>query len=81
MHTMDANGFSLGHAAIFLLGSASRQEPPLPIILRSGDVLIMSGKGRQSYHGKSQSHSPISSALIALSRICLRLLTRQAFRG
>ncbi|ORY32229.1 hypothetical protein BCR39DRAFT_41711 [Naematelia encephala] len=42
---------SLGHAAIFLLGSASRNQPPIPIILRSGDVLIMSGNGRQSYHG------------------------------
>ncbi|OCF55339.1 alkylated DNA repair protein AlkB [Kwoniella mangroviensis CBS 10435] len=42
---------SLGHSAILLLGSASRHDPPRPIILRSGDCLIMSGSGRQAYHG------------------------------
>nr|XP_031860915.1 alkylated DNA repair protein AlkB [Kwoniella shandongensis]KAA5527987.1 alkylated DNA repair protein AlkB [Kwoniella shandongensis] len=42
---------SLGHAAILLLGSATRHNPPHPIILRSGDMLIMSGDGRQAYHG------------------------------
>jgi len=42
---------SLGHSAIFLLGSSSRNDPPTPMILRSGDLLIMSGRGRQSYHG------------------------------
>ncbi|WRT64267.1 alkylated DNA repair protein AlkB [Kwoniella shivajii] len=42
---------SLGHCAILLLGSASRHDPPRPIILRSGDCLVMSGEGRQAYHG------------------------------
>ncbi|WVQ77070.1 alkylated DNA repair protein AlkB [Cryptococcus sp. DSM 104548] len=42
---------SLGHAAILLLGSNSRDDTPRPIILRSGDMLIMSGRGRQAYHG------------------------------
>ncbi|WOO85238.1 Alpha-ketoglutarate-dependent dioxygenase abh1 [Vanrija pseudolonga] len=42
---------SLGHSAIFLLGTDSREDPPRPLILRSGDVLIMSGRGRQAYHG------------------------------
>ncbi|CAD6576720.1 MAG: hypothetical protein TREMPRED_001751 [Tremellales sp. Tagirdzhanova-0007] len=42
---------SLGHAAVFLLGSSSRLDSPTPIILRSGDVLIISGDARQSYHG------------------------------
>ncbi|BFZ53443.1 hypothetical protein PYCC9005_000467 [Savitreella phatthalungensis] len=42
---------SLGHAAVFLLGGASRDEEPLPIMLRSGDVLIMSGACRRAYHG------------------------------
>jgi alkylated DNA repair protein alkB family protein 1 len=41
----------LGHAALFLLGTGDRADPPRPIILRSGDVLIMSGRGRQAYHG------------------------------
>ncbi|OCF45336.1 alkylated DNA repair protein AlkB [Kwoniella heveanensis CBS 569] len=42
---------SIGHAAVLLLGSASRHDPPRPIIIRSGDCLIMSGSGRQAYHG------------------------------
>ncbi|WWC66508.1 alkylated DNA repair protein AlkB [Kwoniella pini CBS 10737] len=42
---------SLGHSAILLLGSSSRHDPPRPVILRSGDCLIMSGTGRQAYHG------------------------------
>ncbi|WVW82433.1 alkylated DNA repair protein AlkB [Kwoniella bestiolae CBS 10118] len=42
---------SIGHSAILLLGTASRHDPPRPIILRSGDCLIMSGRGRQAYHG------------------------------
>lgn len=41
----------LGHAALFLLGTGDRADPPRPLILRSGDVLIMSGPGRQAYHG------------------------------
>lgn len=41
----------IGHAALFLLGSGDRADPPRPLILRSGDVLIMSGRGRQAYHG------------------------------
>ncbi|KAK8866039.1 hypothetical protein IAR55_001190 [Kwoniella newhampshirensis] len=43
----------LGHAAILLLGASTRHSPPRPIILRSGDMLIMSGDGRQAYHGES----------------------------
>lgn len=43
---------SLGHACIFLLGSSVRDSPPIPVILRSGDVLVMSGESRTFYHGK-----------------------------
>ncbi|WVR05994.1 alkylated DNA repair protein AlkB [Kwoniella sp. DSM 27419] len=42
---------SLGHAAILLLGTTSRDDPPRPVIVRSGDCLVMSGIGRQAYHG------------------------------
>lgn len=48
---------SLGHAAIFLLGTETRQTVPIPIILRSGDVFIMSGLGRKRYHGEALQHS------------------------
>ena len=43
----------LGHAAIFLIGGLSRDEEPIPILLRSGDVVVMSGpQCRRAYHGK-----------------------------
>ncbi|KAN0076875.1 hypothetical protein V8E55_010730 [Tylopilus felleus] len=43
---------SLGNAAIFLIGGLTRDIEPIPILLRSGDVLIMSGPAcRRAYHG------------------------------
>ncbi|KAF5365685.1 hypothetical protein D9758_003203 [Tetrapyrgos nigripes] len=43
---------SLGNAAIFLIGGPTRDTEPSPILLRSGDVVIMSGPAcRRSYHG------------------------------
>ncbi|KAJ3482651.1 hypothetical protein NLI96_g6826 [Meripilus lineatus] len=43
---------SLGCAAIFLIGGDTRDTEPIPILLRSGDVVIMSGPGcRRAYHG------------------------------
>ncbi|KAF8959032.1 hypothetical protein BDZ97DRAFT_1923177 [Flammula alnicola] len=43
---------SLGNAAIFLIGGLTRDTEPIPILLRSGDVVIMSGPAcRRAYHG------------------------------
>ncbi|KAH7922835.1 hypothetical protein BV22DRAFT_1113694 [Leucogyrophana mollusca] len=43
---------SLGNAAILLMGGLTRDTEPIPILLRSGDVVIMSGPGcRRAYHG------------------------------
>ncbi|TFK42638.1 hypothetical protein BDQ12DRAFT_623854 [Crucibulum laeve] len=43
---------SLGNAAVFLIGGLTRDSEPVPIILRSGDVVIMSGPAcRRAYHG------------------------------
>ncbi|KAF9069937.1 hypothetical protein BDP27DRAFT_1293353 [Rhodocollybia butyracea] len=43
---------SLGNAAIFLIGGLTRDTDPIPILLRSGDVVIMSGPAcRRAYHG------------------------------
>jgi len=43
---------SIGNAAIFLIGGLSRDSKPIPILLRSGDVVIMSGPDcRRAYHG------------------------------
>ncbi|KAF9500926.1 hypothetical protein BDN71DRAFT_1439823, partial [Pleurotus eryngii] len=43
---------SLGNAAVFLIGGLTRDTEPTPILLRSGDVVIMSGPAcRRAYHG------------------------------
>ncbi|KAG8893582.1 hypothetical protein FRC01_013496, partial [Tulasnella sp. 417] len=42
---------SLGNAAIFLIGGTTRDTKPLAVILRSGDVVIMSGpRCRRAFH-------------------------------
>ncbi|KAF6765151.1 hypothetical protein DFP72DRAFT_870249 [Ephemerocybe angulata] len=42
---------SLGNAAVFLIGGDTRDTQPVSILLRSGDVVIMSGACRRAYHG------------------------------
>jgi len=43
---------SLGLSAVFLIGGLTRDTKPLPILLRSGDVIVMSGPHcRRAYHG------------------------------
>ncbi|KAF6205166.1 hypothetical protein GE061_019333 [Apolygus lucorum] len=43
--------FSFGDSAIFLIGGASHDDPASPILIKSGDVVIMSGPSRLSVHG------------------------------
>eukprot|EP01034_Spumella_vulgaris_P021619 gene21619-27658_t len=52
-HTMEKPivSISLGCSAIFLLGGKDRTIKPIPILLRSGDALVMSGESRYCYHG------------------------------
>ena len=42
---------SFGLDAVFLLGGATRDDPVTPILLRHGDVMLMSGACRRNYHG------------------------------
>ena len=42
---------SLGDAARFVIGGLSRKDPTSPLVLRSGDVLVMGGPARLRYHG------------------------------
>ncbi|KAF8212331.1 hypothetical protein K438DRAFT_1806362 [Mycena galopus ATCC 62051] len=43
---------SLGNAAVFLIGGLTRDTEPVPILLRSGDAVIMSGPAcRRAFHG------------------------------
>ncbi|XAR48179.1 DNA oxidative demethylase [Bertholletia excelsa] len=42
---------SLGCKAIFLLGGKSREDLPLAMFLRSGDIVLMAGEARECFHG------------------------------
>jgi alkylated DNA repair protein alkB family protein 1 len=42
---------SLGCPAIFLIGGNRKDIQPIPILLKSGDIIIMSGESRLVYHG------------------------------
>jgi DNA oxidative demethylase len=42
---------SLGDAARFVIGGLARRDPTSPVVLRSGDVLVMGGASRLRYHG------------------------------
>lgn len=56
---------SLGCKAIFLIGGSSRDQIPLAMFLRSGDVILMEGAARECFHGvprifTDKEHSEIS---------------------
>ena len=42
--------FSLGQSAIFLLGGKTRDDAPIAMYIRSGDVMVMAGNSRLAYH-------------------------------
>jgi len=42
---------SVGCCAVFLLGGAGREEEPVPLLLRSGDVMVLGGESRLCVHG------------------------------
>lgn len=44
--------YSLGCKAIFLLGGKSREETPVAMLLRSGDIVLMAGQARECFHGQ-----------------------------
>ncbi|KAJ7389863.1 Nucleic acid dioxygenase alkbh1 [Desmophyllum pertusum] len=41
---------SFGQTAIFLIGGATRDVRPVALYVRSGDIIIMSGKSRTAFH-------------------------------
>ncbi|KAF9359814.1 hypothetical protein BGX26_011372 [Mortierella sp. AD094] len=43
--------FSFGHSCIYLLGGPTREKEPTPILLQSGDILVMTGPCRSAFHG------------------------------
>ncbi|KAI8869184.1 hypothetical protein GQ42DRAFT_107254, partial [Ramicandelaber brevisporus] len=42
---------SLGQGGILLVGGHDREEAPLPLVVHSGDIVVMCGPGRAAYHG------------------------------
>lgn len=58
---------SFGQSAIFLIGGKSKQIKPTPILLRSGDVVIMSSEARLSYHGVPRILAPPEGEKVPLS--------------
>ena len=42
---------SCGLPAIFLLGGNTKEDEPTPILVRSGDVMVLGGESRLRYHG------------------------------
>lgn len=59
---------SFGQSAVFLIGGETKSVHPHAILLRSGDIVIMSGPSRTFYHGVPKiitpsASSPVPSAL------------------
>uniref|UniRef100_K3XAB6 Fe2OG dioxygenase domain-containing protein n=1 Tax=Globisporangium ultimum (strain ATCC 200006 / CBS 805.95 / DAOM BR144) TaxID=431595 RepID=K3XAB6_GLOUD len=52
-YTMDhpVISLSLGSSSIFLKGTTTKEDPPLEVLLRSGDLAVLGGNSRLSYHG------------------------------
>jgi alkylated DNA repair protein alkB family protein 1 len=42
---------SFGQSAVFLLGGQTKAIKPTAMFVRSGDIVILAGKSRLSYHG------------------------------
>ena len=68
---------SMGMAAIFLLGGKTKDDTPIiPILVRSGDVMILGGDCRLNYHGMARTIPvPFNFPVVP------RLTTSLTFRG
>jgi alkylated DNA repair protein alkB family protein 1 len=51
MKLCDLIFFSFGQSAVFLLGGLRIDEKPTAMLIRSGDIVVMSGVSRLCYHG------------------------------
>jgi len=66
---------NLGLSAVFLLGGKTKEEGPvLPILVRSGDVMLLGGESRLNFHGMARvipSNVPLPSVGNDLSGLCI----------
>jgi alkylated DNA repair protein alkB family protein 1 len=62
---------SVGLSGVFLLGggTSSQDSPVLPILVRSGDVMILGGDARLRYHGMARVLPPSETTTLDLSSI------------
>ncbi|KAM4690874.1 nucleic acid dioxygenase ALKBH1 [Rhinophrynus dorsalis] len=49
-HQSPLLSFSFGQSCIFLLGGLTREIAPTPMLMHSGDIMVMSGPSRLLYH-------------------------------
>jgi DNA oxidative demethylase len=64
---------SLGDEATFHIGGTSRTDPKQRLRLKSGDVVVLGGAARMSYHGVDRIHAGTSDLLAEGGRINLTL--------
>jgi alkylated DNA repair protein alkB family protein 1 len=68
---------SLGLPAVFLLGGKKKtDEPVIPILVRPGDVMILSGDSRMNYHGMAR----VLPADVGLPAVPENLAVRKSFQ-
>jgi DNA oxidative demethylase len=64
---------SLGNTCLFRIGGVSRKDPTTSLKLASGDVFILGGEGRLSFHGVDRIYPGTSTLLKSGGRINLTL--------
>ena len=72
---------SLGDDALFRLGGTRRQGPARSLLLRSGDVVVLGGAARLSFHGIDRVLPGTSDLVPGGGRINLTLRRVTAPRG
>ena len=70
---------SFGQSAVFLIGGETKSVQPSALLLRSGDIVIMSGPSRTVFHGVPKVVSPSADTLVpeTLSRRVLAKCIRK----
>jgi alkylated DNA repair protein (DNA oxidative demethylase) len=64
---------SLGNACLFRVGGTKRSDSTLSFRLSSGDIVLLAGEGRLSYHGVDRIYPATSTLLKSGGRINLTL--------
>jgi DNA oxidative demethylase len=77
-HTVPVVSMSLGDDATFHIGGLKRSDPKRRLLLKSGDVVVLSGEARLAYHGVDRIHADTSRLLEEGGRfnLTLRRVTR-----